>query len=71
MCHERQNSAQLELMFGLVELDFRFGGGGIWFVGEGGIFLHISSSWVKFRLHTKIWLCTLPGSALKVPVEGG
>ena len=24
-----------ELMFGLVELDFRFGGGGIWFVGGG------------------------------------
>jgi hypothetical protein len=24
-----------ELMFGLVELDFRFGGGGNWFVGVG------------------------------------
>ena len=32
-------------MFGLVELDFRFGGGGIWFVGAGwgDIFLRISS----------------------------
>ena len=42
----------------------------MWELG-GGIFLHISSSWVKFRLHTKIWLCTLPGSALKVPVVVG
>ena len=48
-------------------------GFGLWELGEGGgdFFLHISSSWVKFRLHTEIWLCFLPGSALKVPVVGG
>ena len=31
------------------------------------IFLHISSSWVKIRLHTENQLPRLPGSALKVP----
>ena len=30
-------------------------------------FLHISSSWVKIRLHTENQLPRLPGSALKVP----
>ena len=57
MCHERQNSAQLELMFGLVELDFRFSGDVVWCGcgwGWGQIFLPISSSWVKFRLYTEI-----------------
>ena len=29
-------------------------------------FLHISSSWVKIRLHTENQLPRLPGSALKV-----
>ena len=58
-------------MFGLVDLEFRFGGRG---GGEGGnpnFFLHILSSLVNVRLHTKNWLCNLPGSALKVPVGGG
>ena len=31
-------------------------------------FLHISSSWVKIRLHAKIQLPGLPGMALKVVV---
>ena len=54
--------AQLELMFGLVKLEFR------WLEGVGGaIFsLHILSSLVNFRLHTRNWFCNLPGSALKV-----
>ena len=43
-------------------------------IGGGGVnfnfFLHILSSLVNFRLHTENWLCTLPGSALKVPVVG-
>ena len=57
-----KNSAQLELMFGLVELELRFGGRG----GEGGnpnLFLHILSSLVNVRLHTENWLCNLAGSA--------
>ena len=56
-------------MFGLVELELRFGGRG----GEGGnpnLFLHILSSLVNIRLHTENWLCNLPGSALKVPGGG-
>ena len=32
--------------------------------------LHISTSWVKIRLHTKNQLPRLPGSALKVPGGG-
>ena len=68
-----QNSAQLELMFGLVEFEFRLG----WSVEDdddffwGGtliFFLHILSSLVNVRLHTENWLGNLPGSALKVPV---
>ena len=47
-------------MFGLVELG-----------GNPNLFLHIFSSFVNVRLHTKNWLCNLPGSALKVPVVGG
>ena len=31
------------------------------------VFLHISSGWVKIRLHTENQLPRLPGSALKVP----
>ena len=34
-------------------------------------FLHIFSSWVKIRLHTKNPLPRLPGSALKFSVGGG
>ena len=33
-------------------------------------FLHISSSWVKIRLHTENQLPGLSGSALKVSVGG-
>ena len=45
----------------------------IYWAGEGGsgdpyIFLHISSSWVKIRLHTENQLPGLSGSALKVSV---
>ena len=36
--------------------------------GDPYFFLHILSSLVNVRLHTKNWLCNLPGSALKVPV---
>ena len=46
----------------------------IFFWGGGGnpnFFLHILSSLVNVRLHTETWRCTLPGSALKVPVVGG
>ena len=39
------------------------GGGGL---GDPYFFLHISSSWVKIRLHTENQLPGLPGSALKV-----
>jgi hypothetical protein len=53
-----KNSAQLELIFGLVEFRFYF-------------FLHILSSLVFVRLYIGNWLCNLPGSALKVPVVGG
>ena len=35
------------------------------------VFFHISSSWVKIRLHTEKQLPRLPGSALKVPGGGG
>jgi hypothetical protein len=34
------------------------------------LFLNISSSWVKIRLHTENQLRRLPGSALKVPGGG-
>ena len=34
-------------------------------------FLHISSSWVNLRLHTKNELPMMPESALTVPVWGG
>ena len=34
--------------------------------GDPDFFLHISSSWVKIRLHTKNQLPRLPGSTLKV-----
>jgi hypothetical protein len=34
-------------------------------------FSHISSIWVKIRLHTKNQLPRLPGSAVKVPVWVG
>ena len=51
-----ENSAQLELVFGLVEFEFIFFFGG----GRGN---------PQFFLHT--WRCTLPGSALKVPLGGG
>ena len=46
-------------------------------MGRGGgcddpyFFLHISSSWVKIRLHTKNQLPGLSGSALKVSLGGG
>ena len=43
-------------------------GGG---TGHLNFFLPILSSLVNIRLHTKNWLCNLPGSALKVPVGGG
>ena len=33
--------------------------------------IHISSSWVKIRLHTENQLAGLPGSALKASVGGG
>ena len=49
-------------MFGLVELEFKFGG------GDPNFVLHILSSLVNVRLHTRNWRCNLPGSALKVPV---
>ena len=35
------------------------------------LLLHISSSWVKIRLHTENQLPRLPGSTLKVYVGGG
>ena len=38
--------------------------------GDPNFFLHISSSWVKIRLHTENQLARLPGSALKVYVGG-
>ena len=43
-------------------------GGGL---GDPYFFLHISSSWVKIRLHTENQLPGLPGSALKVSVGWG
>ena len=36
--------------------------------GNPNFVVHILSSLVNVRLHTKNWLCNLPGSALKVPV---
>ena len=39
--------------------------------GDPNFFLHISSSWVKIRLHTENHLPGLPGSALKVCLVGG
>ena len=45
----------------------RLGGGGS---GDPNFFLHISSSWVKIRLHAENHLPRLPGSALKVSVVG-
>ena len=44
-----------------------FLGGGL---GDPYFFLHISSSWVKIRLHTENQLPKLSGSALKVYVVG-
>ena len=44
------------------------------FLGGGEVtpnFFHISSSWVKIRLHAENHLPRLPGSALKVYVVGG
>ena len=38
--------------------------------GDPYFFLHISSSWVKIRLHTENHLPGLPGSALKVCLGG-
>ena len=63
-----QNSAQLELMFGLVKLEFRLGLSFLFFFGGGGLnlFSYVLSSLVSVRLHTDNWLCNLPGSALKV-----
>ena len=43
-------------------------GGGL---GDPYFFLHISSSWVKIRLHTENQPPRLSGSALKVVVWGG
>ena len=43
-------------------------GGGL---GDPYFFLHISSSWVKIRLHTENQLPGLPESALKVSVGWG
>ena len=42
-------------------------GGGL---GDPYFFLHISSSWVKIRLHTENELLMLSGSALKVELGG-
>ena len=39
--------------------------------GDPYFFLPILSSLVNVRLHSKNWLCNLPGSALKVHVVGG
>ena len=39
-------------------------------LSKADLFLHIFSSLVNARLHTKNQLSTLPGSALKVPVGG-
>jgi hypothetical protein len=47
---------------------FKKGGGGR---GYPYFFLHISTSWVKIRLHAENQLPRLPGSALKVYVGGG
>ncbi len=47
------------------------GGGGGGGSGDPYFFLHISSSWVKIRLHTENHLPGLPGSALKVCLVGG
>ena len=60
-------------MFGLVELSWV---GILFFVffclgGVGQFLLYISSSLVSARLNTETYLCTLPGSVLKVPVVGG
>ena len=41
-----------------------------WGLGDPYFFLHISSSWVKIRLHTENQLPGLPGSALKVVLGG-
>ena len=63
-----------QLMFGLVEFEYRY-----WFSieltwGRGACnpncFLQISSSLVKVRLHTDNQLPRMPGSALKVCVGG-
>jgi hypothetical protein len=40
----------------------------IFFDGTPIIFLHVSSSWVKIRLHNENQLPRLPGSALTVSV---
>ena len=45
--------------------------GGVRGLGDPYIFLHISSSLVKIRLHTENKLPMLSGSALKVLLGGG
>ena len=62
---QNTNSAQLELMFGLVELEYI-----LFFVG-GGVTLHILSSLIMVRLFTENQLSSLPVSASKVCVVGG
>ena len=63
--YQQYNFAQLELIFGLVQLELRLWGGG------ANLFLYIVFSWVSVRLHTGYQLSNLPGSALKVCVMVG
>ena len=56
-------------LFIINKIDFFFGVGGE--IGDPYFFLHISSSWVKIRLHTENELPMLSGSALKVELVGG
>ena len=67
----------------LIELSIGLRGGGVWvnfyfiftllllYISSSLYLLYISSSLVNTRLLTKTEICTLPGSALKVPVGGG
>ena len=58
----------ISIYIGVCEIiNIFFCGGGGWGLGDPYFFLHISSSWVKIRLHTENELPMLPGSTLKVP----
>ena len=57
------------LLFDFFEVVFIFEF--LWRLSSSNFFLHISSSWVKIRLHTENELPMLSGSSLKVELGGG